>query len=129
MEEPWLLVLFVPGRRGLGALAAALAKHDAQFVEGCEEETAKRRYGGRRGLLLTLVGWAPAAVERRSSGADRVTLPGNLQGVLDEVAGVAERGFEVTVLRPADRLRNNATVGRDRLHGGLAVGCCYEVSA
>lgn len=126
MSDAWLLVVFMPGRRGLGALGPALEKHHAQYVEGCEEPSVQKRYAARRGLLLSLAGWAPVARQSKSRGADRVVLPEALQGVLDQVAGAVD-AFEVTVLRPADRLRYHAEVTRERLRGDLAVGCCYEV--
>lgn len=127
MNAGHLLILFLPDRRRPGTLTTVLRKYPVQYVEGCAEPSVAERYAKTRGVLLTVVDWAPEEITTPARGAPRVTLPAAVIALLDEVAAAVADGFEVSVVGPDGELRYHAEVGRARLSRPLAVGCRYEV--
>ncbi len=119
-----LLVVFVPGRARVGALVSAFAKLGLQYVEGCAEPPIRAAYAGRAGLLVTLVGWTPAARTK-----SKVTLPPAVRDALLAVGGSPPGdALEMVVLAPGGDLRGEARLGFDELDRPLAPGCRYVVS-
>lgn len=128
MTTGHLLILFLPDRTTPGTLTTVLRKHPVQYVEGCVEAGVRARYDGRRGVLLTVVDWAPETVEQPPRGAERITLPAAVLALLDEVAETTRLdGFECAVTAPGGSLPYQAEVEADRLSGSLALGCRYLV--
>ncbi|MCB9543173.1 MAG: hypothetical protein R3F65_05975 [bacterium] len=127
MKPGHLLLLFLPDRHSPGTLKAVLRKYPVQYVEGCAEPGVRERFADQRGVLVTVVDWAPAEIVSPSRGADRVQLPDEVLALLDEVSAAAPDGFDLAIIEPGDGLRYHAEIGRARLARPLAVGCRYEV--
>lgn len=127
MTTGHLLILFLPDRTTPGTLTAVLRKHPVQYVEGCVEVGVRARYADRRGVLLTVVDWAPEAVAQPARGAERVSLPAEVLDLLDEVGACTLDPFECAVVSPGDSLPYTAEIEADRLREPLAVGCRYTV--
>ncbi len=127
MTTGHLLILFLPDRTTPGTLTAVLRKHPVQFVEGCAEAGVRARYADRRGVLLTVVDWAPEAVFQPARGAERVTLPSAVLDLLDGVGACTLDPFDCAVVTPGGTLPYAAEIEADRLREPLAVGCRYTV--
>jgi hypothetical protein len=120
----YLLVVFVPGRARLGALAAAFGKLGLQYVEGCAEPSARAAWAGRAGLLLTIVGWAPGARTR-----SKVTLPPAARDALLAVGGSPPGdAVEFAVVAPGGEVRGEARLGFGDLDRPVALGCRHVVA-
>lgn len=120
-----LLVVFVPARTGPGSLLAAFSKLGLQCVEGCGEPPVRAAFAGRRGLLLTLVGFETSPGPR---GKGRVVLPAAARDALAAVGGASGGDFQFVVLAPGGEVRGEARLDFDRLGEPLAPGCCYTVA-
>ena len=127
MTEGHLLIVFLPDRTTPGTLATVLRKHPVKWVDGCGEAAVRARYNTRRGVLLTVVDWAPDAIARPARGAPRVSLPTAVLGLLEEIALTTRHAFECAVIARGGALSRVATVPLDRLRRPLAVGCRYAV--
>lgn len=127
MTAGHLLILFLPDRTTPGTLTTVLGKHPVQWVDECVEAAVRARYAGRRGVLLTVVDWAPDAVTRPARGAERVALPSAVIALLGEVARSISGPFDCAVVEPGGRLAYRARVDLDRLARPLAVGTAYTV--
>lgn len=127
MTTGHLLILFLPDRTTPGTLTAVLRKHPVQYVQGCVEAGVRARYADRRGVLLTVVDWAPEAVVKPARGAERVSLPAEVIDLLDGVGACTLDPFECAVVAPGDGLPYAAEIEPDRLREPLAVGCRYTV--
>lgn len=127
MTTGHLLILFLPDRTTPGTLTTVMRKHPVQYVEGCAETAVRARYDGRRGVLLTVVDWAPAAITRPVRGAERVTLPPSVVALLDDVGACTSEPFECALIVPGEPLPYAAEIAIDRLREPLAVGCRYTV--
>jgi len=122
-----LLILFLPDRTTPGTLTTVMRKHPLQYVEGCVETAVRARYDGRRGVLLTVVDWAPTAIVRPARGAHRITLPPEALALLDGVAACTTEPYECAIITPGGALPYAAEIGAERLREPLAAGCRYTV--
>ncbi len=127
MTAGHLLILFLPDRTTPGTLTTVMRKHPVQYVQGCAEAAVRARYDGRRGVLLTVVDWAPEAITRPVRGAERVTLPPPVINLLADVAACTAEPFELALITPGAALPYAAEVGLEFLREPLAVGCRYTV--
>lgn len=127
MTAGHLLILFLPDRTTPGTLTTVMRKHPVQYVEGCVETAVRARYDGRRGVLLTVVDWAPDTITRPARGAERVTLPPSVVDLLRDVSACTAEAFDCAVVPPGGSLPYAAEVDFEHLREPLAVGCRYSV--
>ena len=129
MSGIYHLIVFLAGRRQLGALKNALTKYAVQFVHGTEEKAVSEAYAGQDGLLLTFIDWRPEnVIQSKGEGAERMELSEELSEMLEEIASAAHAAFEVGIYAPGGTFRQRARVDLHRLRDQLAVGCRYQVN-
>ncbi len=118
-----VLSVFVPGRRGVGALGAALRKHGLQYLEDWPGPALRARYAGRPGLCLTLAGFATAPATK-----GRFTLPAAVVSGLYEIVADIGEPVEFALLLGGDDAPKTGSLAADALAGPLAAGCRYTLS-
>lgn len=118
-----VLAVFLPGRRGLGALGAALRKHGLQYLEDWPGPALRARYAGRPGLCVTLAGFEPVPAAK-----GRFSLPPAVAAGLYEIVADVGEPVEFALLLGADDAAKTARLGADALAGPLATGCRYTLS-
>lgn len=127
MTAGYLLILFLPDRTTPGTLATVLRKHPIQYVEGCVESAVRARFATRRGVLLTVVDWAPDAIARPKRGAVRIELPDTVIELLHEIGDSVSAPFDCAVIEPGGPLAYHADIDLARLDRPIAMGCRYTV--
>ncbi|MCA9524852.1 MAG: hypothetical protein KC549_00975 [Myxococcales bacterium] len=121
MFESDLLLIWLPVRQQLGAVAPEVAKLGLRAVEGCVEPAGREHYRDRGGLLLSVVGFEVRPAE------GGVVLPRPVHALLDALVAANPEGFEAVLWTDPPRLAEERPVRRRMLHGPVAAGVRYQV--
>ncbi|MEZ4470499.1 MAG: hypothetical protein R3F60_06785 [bacterium] len=121
MFESDLLLIWLPARERLGALAPEVTKLGLRAVEGCVEPAGRDHYRDRGGLLLSVVGFEARRGEAGWS------LPRPVHALLDAVSAASPEGFEAVLWTDPPRLAEERPVRRRMLHGAVEAGVRYQV--